>query len=142
MINIKELRLGNWVKAKYKYGDKEPNFLQVENIQDDFLNQSYYCWGEVDDYISLSDTDPIPLTEDILVKCGFENVSEDANGRQFKYTISEVMVLYIVPGISGAYLWYSSDAGETTLSKLEYKCLHQLQNLIYSLTGQELEFKP
>ena len=76
-----------------------------------------------------TDYQPIKLTEDILLKCGFEKNIDDyilqINGSEkfffYKYEDSEII-----------YLSYCED----DLLKINY--LHELQNLYFALTKQEL----
>ena len=64
-------------------------------------------------------TNPIPLTEEWLVKFGFEEHSEG------KYSINKKFVMYVPEMIH--YLTYT---------KLKY--VHQLQNLYFAITNKEL----
>lgn len=78
---------------------------------------------------------PIPLTPEILEKCGFHNedkgLGEDywkLKRRLCKEGWSEKFTLYL------PYFNLSTYTGNVYL-----KPLHQLQNLYFALTGQELE---
>ncbi|MDP4265714.1 MAG: hypothetical protein Q8941_24560 [Bacteroidota bacterium] len=105
MININEIRLGNWVKGFEGWGE----YVEVSYvIMDQFLQGN------------TSRFNPIPLTPEILEKAGFE--------RQRSKDLEDVWVKKGV-GIS-ADGYYNHDI------KREY--LHQLQNLYFALTGEEL----
>lgn len=69
--------------------------------------------------------EPIPLTEEILLKCGFEKIDNEfvISIYQSKFVYSETMMLW-----RGEYL-------------NQCKYLHQLQNLYFVLTNEELEIK-
>ena len=72
---------------------------------------------------------PIPLTEEILLKCGFK---KDTKG-----------VLVLNKNIYSLILWGGEVSvylkiDESVLS-IEINYLHQLQNLYFALSGQELE---
>lgn len=112
MINANELRMGNIAYI----GDK----IYVLNSYDIY---------EIDE--NNSDIDPIPLTEEILLKCGFR---AQPSGVFFTLKISHTSTLH-----------WSKNTG------IEIECknytvigckkdfnLHQLQNLYFALTGQEL----
>ena len=71
---------------------------------------------------------PIPLTEEILLKCGFE---KDRFGN---YSLGLFELLY--NDIIG---FRFSMEGQWCYEEIKY--LHQLQNLFYSLCGKELEIK-
>lgn len=70
----------------------------------------------------------IPLTEEVLLKCGFEKYDTYSNnGIELNFENNE-------------YFLY--DSGETrNISDNPVKYLHQLQNLYFALTGKELEVK-
>ncbi len=78
--------------------------------------------------VGLDRLKPIPLSEDILVKLGFEKIENFSNllltknGYQFDFAGGRVFYL------NGKELKH-------------IKFLHQLQNLFFSLCGEELTFK-
>jgi hypothetical protein len=85
--------------------------------------------------------DPIPLTEEILLKAGFENSS-------FAYFThlmpKEITVIDLTVHFTGYDL---KTLSERTIGfdDMEYpfpcKYLHQLQNLYFALTGEELNIE-
>jgi hypothetical protein len=109
MINVHELRLGNWVNI---WG--EPN--NIGSLQSNFWGVFINKVGEVD----FKDISPIPLTPEILEKCGFVLMEG-----------SWYNLLYIDPVGAGRFKCLYS------VPYLDY--LHQLQNLYFALTGKELE---
>lgn len=125
-MEAKELRLGNWVRTPAGYE-------QVIDVMCDSINTMHY------NGITYDDIEPIPLSPEILEKCGFEFV--DSGYNDFK----EVGVWYIDSFQFSQYLpgSYSCDFmyiyGDTGMCPLQY--LHQLQNLFYSLTQNELNIK-
>lgn len=74
----------------------------------------------------LEDLQPIPLTEEWLVKFGFEQY----NNTNHYYYSNESYIVKI--NSEFGYLFYSID-------HKPIKYVHQLQNLYFSLTGEELE---
>jgi len=71
---------------------------------------------------------PIRLTPEILERCGFEPFNADYRKGNFK----------IYSGHHEFFFWYNDfEENETGEVKLNY--LHQLQNLYFTLTGNELE---
>lgn len=84
------------------------------------------------------DIKPIPLTEEILLKCGFENKMN-----LMYISIFEGMLCISINDFS--YGLYSTEQrfniglSYTNSSKIEY--LHQLQNLYWSLTQKELQIE-
>ena len=113
MIQAKDLRIGNWVF--YSHPKKSYN----------------YCISPLD--LHYADTrerifKPIPLTPEILEKCGFEEVYK-----------SPMHSTYWMEGLS-YYFWYEKGNQYADCKGLQVNCkhLHQLQNLYFALTGEEL----
>ena len=114
MIQANELRLGNYFETpEQKEKVREISFSYDEGVT--FIND----WN-------VSIIKPIPLTEEILLKCGFEKkngyvfrkIGFILNGRKVKDSIGFHFIHY-----------------ECTT---ECSYLHQLQNLYFALTGEEL----
>ena len=76
-----------------------------------------------------TDLEPIELTEEILLKCGFEK-REDGDYNLFKY--SEVDIV-----ICSDFSSWKCDGINFSVNYIKY--LHQLQNLYFALTNKELE---
>jgi hypothetical protein len=143
-IKAGELRIGNFIYQKFDYNDEgkldsTKEFYKVPNASfSRYENEIIYS--------------PIPLTPELLEKCGFEKDAEyklepvascftldftssikGANTHDFTALVvnqdtkenkkGSVSVSYTVNG-----LWASND--------IQY--LHQLQNLYFALTGEEL----
>jgi hypothetical protein len=106
-----ELRIGNWVLDEYADGSRYKTKVGIEQIE-----YPHNC-------------QPIPLTEDILLKCGFEWVKE-----AFGY----------FDKLHAAYIWDNGDVEIHPFCTNDKDCwvkikyLHQLQNLYFALTGEEL----
>ena len=86
---------------------------------------------------------PIPLTEEILLKCGFSCTEESGTSKGFSIGENIVTYDYLV------YLTWLKRIDGKGLDPYPFyrngrhivKYLHQLQNLYYALTGEELEVK-
>lgn len=120
MTNGNELRIGNWVRFKHLLcfiiTIKQDNCeIQSSRL---VVNSSY-------DFI-----EPIPLTPEILEKCGFEK-----GGIYFYFSKFRVVKI----ANSDNWLILLSNHYQH-ICRLQH--LHQLQNLYYALTGEELNFKP
>ncbi len=75
----------------------------------------------------LSDLEPIPLTEEWLVKFGFEHVG---------YWYSKD---WFMNGLNISIKHQSATIGDREENVIEYpKHVHSLQNLYFALTGEEL----
>ena len=114
-----ELRIGNWVS----YGE-HPRQITM-------LSATTQKVG-IDAIISLLEViEPIPLTFEILEKCGFvkdeTKVGDWVNGN---YRLRERV---------GAYSLYRDYENEDIADYFaDVKLIHQLQNLYFALTGEEL----
>jgi len=114
-----ELRIGNWV-------ENESTNRQVEGVQ---LTGGY---NEVMFWKIMAfehDISPIPLTEEWLVKLGFEsegNMWYTTNN--ISYNTEDNRVVREQPGILGTIY--------NAITRVSY--VHQLQNLYFVLTGKEL----
>lgn len=70
---------------------------------------------------------PIPLTEEVLLKCGFE-----------KHPMADCYLIAVCEGVMMAIdLFGNLEIGDD-FKKGNILFLHQLQNLYFALTGQEL----
>jgi len=109
------------------------NEIRVGNIFIGYDDKPF-VWGlkefsfiEPDVAISIDEIikSPILLSEEILLKCGFESGSDDGN--HWWFTKGDITINF------------SSWTGifEFEWQNIEMKHLHQLQNLYYSLTGEE-----
>jgi len=118
MIKPEDLRIGNWVNH---YGET----ITVDGIDDiDVFNKK--C-GE----IPLHSITPIPLTEKILLDCGFEE--------EYKSPFHSV---YFKDGVS-CYFWYDKKRQYLNISGLHIDCdnVHTLQNIYYLIKKTELIIK-
>lgn len=123
MINANELSIGNWVYD----GEMKRNCMIAEvRLDSVFLDPSPYAGTK------LSWLMPIPLTPSILEKAGFEK-EEDGDGGYYHELLSENGVLF-VEGNKKGYTDVFLDMDD----KIRVRCLHQLQNLYFALTGTEL----
>ena len=133
-ITAQELRIGNWVYD----GEKKRN-CAIEEIRGEsvLLDPSPYAGTK------LSWLMPIPLTPDVLKKCGFDKYNDGlamdawASGQNARFD------LWFTSGrlyIKSRYEAEHSNLDAHYLPHIRY--LHQLQNLYFSLTGTELNYTP
>jgi hypothetical protein len=119
-MKANELRIGNWVE--------QPNdgVTRVTAILNDLQIKTET--GYIDKYCR-----PIPLTEEWLVKFGFEKDILDIDSR------------YILEGKHYTFTsnWLSEEIIYVNLNEThtDIQYLHQLQNLYFALTGEELTIK-
>ena len=142
MINEKELRIGNLVI------DYEKTTHSVCGIKNNII----YSWWlinsvplikmmpkdaggvlEEDPYIEhVGYYNPIPLTEDWLIKFGFELNHWETENRDQKTMCLDGQSIEV---------WENSSFYMSEID-LFIKSVHQLQNLYFALTGEELNIKP
>ena len=120
MIPVNELRIGNWVLV-----DGEPNIIRggvIAGIESGYFKQSL---------------DPIPLTPEVLEKCDIKQISKIAEllnivTTQPKIEFTKSEEKYTV----NANLYWRLEFQKT---KIKILFFHQLQNLYFALTGEELD---
>lgn len=116
MIKPTELRIGNWVLI-----NGEPKQLNRKLFKHVVL-----------DGLGLESLKPIPLTEELLLECGFVLLDKDYDSQVFNiYKLSNFTY-----NTSQNVFWFNN-----TYSFRQPKYLHQLQNLFFALTGEELTKK-
>lgn len=126
MIKTNELMIGNWVL----YEDKP---IEVASITDNSI-----CFFEnkigVRKVILCkpNEIDPIPITEKLLVKCGFDK-HENWHSNDEKYFTN----------IEDDEIMYYEDVDSYLLvgSGVYVNFLHELQNAYFMLTKKQLEVK-
>ena len=109
-LKVGDIRLGNYYDHNGEYKQVTPNtILEVWEAE--------RSWCK-----------PIPLTEDILLKCGFE--------------LDEYLYLKISEYLSIIWIGYLSlEVNGNIISIGDSPFLHQLQNLYFALTNTELTIK-
>jgi len=117
MIQSNELRIGNYVNLND--GLEHDKIRQISGIEHKIVYTRIKGCRFAQVHQSFDRIYPIPLTEEILLKCGFK-IRKD--GKLYHDTLSLYEADFIFNSKSGII-----------------KNLHQLQNLYFALTGQELE---
>jgi len=117
MIQANELRIGNWYKCR-KTGLTEESYERFSDFQS-FANYLYDC-------------DPVPLTPEILRKCHFSERALAFTGH-IGFTLNdEDYYIGLLDDNKGGWKFHNPHFNLT----IQY--LHQLQNLVFALTGKEL----
>ena len=121
-----ELRIGNWVRWNYEESS-EGNVYPVE-----------YGY-ELDDIKNNPNiVKPIPLTEEWLIRFGFELDKEYDEGGLVDYRLT-----LMKNSLEFVSFWNSEELNgiNQPQTRVDVKHVHQLQNLYFALTGQELTIK-
>ena len=115
-MNANELRIGNMVYKSLKSGQGRTviNPIGCQDIVRIFEDIGSFNYA------------PIPITEDILLKCGFE------------YDFISYNLHFGIDWHNGV-LRFSQGKGQTIFLPCTH--LHQLQNLYFALTQKELTIK-
>lgn len=131
-MEAKELRIGNYVFNSAK------EICQVSTLSK---------WKEIH---NCSYFQPIPLTEEILLKCGFykDEIKRQSKQHSAYYSIEFLDYKYSFAYAEfrknwGFYHSYIDAPNEEDNNKFDFiscgiKYLHQLQNLYFALTNEEL----
>lgn len=134
-MDVKELRIGNWVEEEVLGIVKVSEiYRHVVLATSKNLNKE----GVVVDFdyvLTLDNIQPISLTPEILEKCGIERTGNLANSASRKfYKIGKIIIESIYENRIAVYI-----DSETEFILIGFHgYLHQLQNLYYALTGEEL----
>jgi hypothetical protein len=138
-MKANELRIGNLIYGIYENiedeADDTGNQIKevVEFIGYDPWQNFFWVEGSINTEFYES-FEPIPLTEEWLVKFGFEKLWYDDNGMKLPYY--RLNKNDYVFDLDYEFCATRDDAGYIYL-----KSVHQLQNLYFALTGEELELK-
>lgn len=123
MITLQELRIGNIIESGIVDGIHPNGVIEVinKNGAREFLHH-------------LSLEKPIPLTEEWLLRFGFEKQEADTD---FKYIYRNAQCR--VSENNDGFLSYWPE--EMWGFSVDIQYVHQLQNLNFALTGEELKVK-
>lgn len=114
-MKVNELRIGNWVM-----GYNDPFKWSLEHF--DLLKQA-----DLDEIIKA----PIPLTEEILLKCGFAYNHPESRD---SFSLGNIhFLLNDGDSVIGNGLYMNG----YRIADVRY--LHQLQSLYFAITGEELK---
>ncbi len=130
MIQPKELRIRNNVNTELGIADVIGIYEDVVDVKgvsvidNSSENKISISTRSFDGCVEYEKIQPIPLTEEILLKFGFEKKGD------FWFVKSGIKIENRNNGFS--YFRY--------LNEIKILSVHQLQNLFFSLTGEELTF--
>jgi hypothetical protein len=117
MIQAQELRIGNLI-LNHKG--------EIETVKAIGIND--YIWFDKERNLLVEYCQQIPLTEEWLLKLGFKTS-----------TLIHMLDSYT---LNGNILFKGEDSFRYFGTATKIKYVHQLQNLYFALTNEELTFKP
>ena len=121
-MKANELRIGNWI-----VDEKAPNTPEQVDLR--LLKVVQEVDGKYGDYERMQ---PIPLNEEWMGKLGFSHTDENDDW-QHGTTLSW--------NKQGQVCLHEVAQERWALVAIDVKYVHQLQNLYFALTGEELEVK-
>lgn len=139
-MNANELRIGNYIK-----------FDQGIGLVCSISTPLYESWNTGNDenvrvvhgktYYECTETElqPIPLNENLLLKCGFI-ANEEYEHPSFDELIHKETEWFGIGDFNGEY-WIVNFLDQASGDGSAIRSLHQLQNLYFAVTGKELEVK-
>lgn len=145
MINATELRIGNWVTTEFVNEYVIIDAIHPSDVgKVELLNiKKARC------FVEFTFLKPVPLTPEILEKCGFEVLNFNNKHFWIRFPGGEIgdYRLHVFPESGNQSFWHLSFSDnisgkqESYSGKIKFRYLHQLQNLYFALTGEELEIK-
>lgn len=137
MVQANELRIGNYILEAGEPSNVymiERGGISFYRINDIAVNKETGCTlnGGEDRF------KPIPLTLEWLERCGFEKKSNEmqVDGIEMTFHIDDSTCFSSCGGLHGSVAVLCLCRGNYFANNLQY--LHQLQNLYFALTGEEL----
>lgn len=139
MIDPKELRIGNTIKTNCS------SSAEIYSIASDNTFNHYNDGYVISSNSDLEDAKPIPLTSEILNKCGFtwnqHWLEKDLSFCNWWMRFSNGRYDHL-----SIFQYQNADRNESTVTRIDFgrnrpEYLHQLQNLYFALTGEELKIE-
>lgn len=139
-MKVNELRIGNWLDSEHGLVQVAELHLFNDRVGVKSPNFENFVWN-ISDSITSS-----PLTEEWLLKFGFKCIHKSNK----HYTINDPNNIVgngkisILPTINDQwYIAFSDNLNgyKDYISSRKIKYVHQLQNLYFELTGEELTIK-
>lgn len=128
MVNVRDLRLGNWIS------DMGDGYGRVIAIHDDgdIITTANNLMLPLENYY------PINLTSDMLSACGFEKANELSNDAYTKSIDGHRIFVQINLQIISLLASCPNGVRSTVILSYPFKYVHQLQNFYYAILQKEL----
>lgn len=122
------MRIGNWVNVRQYPYENEPYQISSLSIDNTF---TFKFKGDIKGCFATSIINPIPLTEEWLLKFGFEKSEVENPFYGYEFFLKGLSI-YLKDGTIRFYHQHSNRTW------VEYESVHELQNLYFALTVEEL----
>ena len=132
-MEASELRIGNYVECEERCGDTVYPLTSIYNDNTICFDQAYHKSTE------LYKAKPISLTEEWLLKFGFRKDVDLGEKTNYYYLNNRDDSFYVDFDLGGYDEWHIGASNYGYIRGIEY--VHQLQNLYFALTGEELKIK-
>lgn len=146
-MEAKELRIGNYVTSTYDLNE----LITVDTISNFGINDDIVNGYEAEfDFIKTSEwhIKPIPLTEEWLIKFGLKDTGHNGihilklnEDTQLRITLNNGGTTAMVHPTKEGLISTDSILSGNVIIPMHCEYVHQLQNLFYSLSGEELTIK-
>lgn len=138
MIEANELRLGNRLLWNRKEQGLPSQEVEVYNIYRSRC-RVYTFMAELDEVqLYYSEMDPMPITSDWLLKNGFQWKWEAKDWSQFdKNPANHIPFVIRFEKATKKFMVRNEDPN-VFMATVELTSIHQLQNIYFALTGEEL----
>ncbi len=128
-IKVNELRVGNY----FKWSPLASMGIGNDTVTADRFNALATGWNDL--------INPIPISAEILEKCGFIKAEHNWFNKRYFTDCNEAaeVMMITINASSNRCAFYNEDFDTPAIMTgiiIEY--LHQLQNLAYAVTGEEL----
>ena len=123
-MEANELRIGNLLMSN-------GNVVEVEGIRWDGIGHTINRYGDIEAAIPYADLEPIPLTEEWLIKFGFRNGTLKMYSKEVGQWRKRKCCIH----------WKKGKGFINSGGGVKINHVHQLQNLYFVLNGKELELR-
>lgn len=131
-MEARELRIENFVNRRGRV-------YTVKGLKEQNL-ELYFTSGHYLSYVEYSEINPTPLTEEWLLKLGFnKEYKKGYIGIDFGNTDFVLSTPDNEDNNTGKYAWFFRQGRVPMFKPIDF--VHELQNLYHALTGEELEIK-
>lgn len=146
-MDIRGLKTGNYVEVYFNEKDLQSTDVNIQRDEKKYYVIEAICDSAKEPFVLARDNPkqigiksvyPIILTEDLILHCGFAYSGKD---RRFRYFRNLKTTMGVAFDKEKFYFNYCDKIGDIIIENrvVEIHYLHQLQNLHFILTGEELD---